>query len=422
MPPATKTSRRLSVGSALKAILAGSYTEVDCDEWNALARDSPTACPMLRWEFLAGLEQTGCTTGKTGWQPLPLLVRDDSGALVGAAPLYAKGHSYGEYVFDWAWADAYQRAGLEYFPKLLVALPFSPIPSARLLTAPSPKGGSPRADGPRDDDFLPSLRGAEGDVAIHDVRKELLAAIQSQADSTGLSSAHILFPDDQDLGALKSAGWLIRENVQFHWQNPGYRSFEDYLAALTQPKRKKIKAERRKVREANVSTRMIHGAEITHSELAFFYQCYERTYFEHRSTPYINLQFFEHLRTHMPENLLLCIAQREGHPIAASFFMHGNGVLYGRYWGAIERVDCLHFEVAYYSPIEWAIEKKIQRFEGGAQGEHKLARGFEPVKTYSGHWLREPAFYDAVARYLARESQGIEAYVNELEARNPVRG
>ena len=368
---------------------------------------------MLRWEFLAGLEQTGCTTGKTGWQPLPLLVRDDSGALVGAAPLYAKGHSYGEYVFDWAWADAYQRAGLEYFPKLLVALPFSPIPSARLLTHPSLRG----AEGGRT-----SLRGAEGDVAIHDIKQQLLTAIQSQAQSTGVSSAHILFPDDQDLGALKSAGWLIRENVQFHWQNPGYRSFEDYLAALTQPKRKKIKAERRKVREANVSTRMIHGAEITQSELAFFYQCYERTYFEHRSTPYINLQFFEHLRTHMPENLLLCIAQREGHPIAASFFMHGNGVLYGRYWGAIERVDCLHFEVAYYAPIEWAIEKKIQRFEGGAQGEHKLARGFEPVKTYSGHWLREPAFYDAVARYLARESQGIEAYVNELEARNPVRG
>jgi uncharacterized protein len=397
----------------MKITLAGSYSEVGREEWNALLRDSPTACPMLRWEFLAGLEQTDCTTGETGWQPLPLLVRDGAGALIGAAPLYAKGHSYGEYVFDWAWADAYQREGLEYFPKLLVALPFSPIPSGRLLVN-------------------PSLRDREAGVAIHDsrsprfarddVKSQLLSAIQSQAQSTGLSSAHILFPDDEDLTALKSAGWLIRENVQFHWQNPGYVSFEDYLAALTQPKRKKIKAERRKVREANVSTRMVEGAEITQEDLAFFYQCYERTYFEHRSTPYMNLEFFEHLRTHMPENLLLCIAKREGRPIAASFFMHGNGVLYGRYWGAIERVDCLHFEVAYYSPIDWAIANKIQRFEGGAQGEHKLARGFEPVKTYSGHWLREPAFNDAVARYLARESQGIEAYVNELEARNPVRG
>ncbi len=387
----------------MKLILAGSYTEVDCAQWNALLHNSPTACPMLRWEFLSGLEQTGCTTAKTGWQPLPVLVRDDAGTLIGAAPLYAKGHSYGEYVFDWAWADAYQRAGLEYFPKLLVALPFSPIPSARLLAH-------------------PSLRGAKsGAASCDEVRKELLAAIQSQAQSSGLSSAHILFPDEEDLSALKSAGWLIRENVQFHWQNPGYGSFEDYLAALTQPKRKKIKAERRKVREASVSTRMIQGTEITQEDLSFFYRCYERTYLEHRSTPYMNLEFFEHLRTRMPENLLLCIAKREGRPIAASFFMHGNGVLYGRYWGALERVDCLHFEVAYYSPIEWAIAKKIQRFEGGAQGEHKLARGFEPVKTYSGHWLREPGFYDAVARYLARESQGIEAYVNELEARNPVR-
>jgi uncharacterized protein len=386
----------------MKITLAGSYSEVDREEWNALLRYSPTACPMLRWEFLAGLEQTGCTTGETGWQPLPLLVRDDAGTLIGAAPLYAKGHSYGEYVFDWAWADAYQRAGLEYFPKLLVALPFSPIPSARLLVNPSHESGSLR-------------------FARDDVRGKILSAIQFQAQSSGLSSAHILFPDNEDLSALKSAGWLIRENVQFHWQNPGYGSFENYLAALTQPKRKKIRAERRKVREASVSTRMIEGIEITQEDLAFFYQCYERTYFEHRSTPYMNLEFFEHLRTHMPENLLLCIAKREGRPIAASFFMHGAGVLYGRYWGAIERVDCLHFEVAYYSPIEWAIAKKIQRFEGGAQGEHKLARGFEPVKTYSGHWLREPAFNDAVARYLARESQGIEAYVNELEARNPVR-
>lgn len=397
----------------MNTAIAGSFTEVTCEEWNALLRGSQTACPMLRWEFLAGLEHTGCTTAKTGWQPLPLLVRDESGVLIGAAPLYAKSHSYGEYVFDWAWADAYQRAGLEYFPKLLVALPFSPIPSARLLINPSSRAphrgawGSPRAlSGPRDDE----------------IRAALLSAIQEQAQLTGLSSAHVLFPDTEDLAALKSAGWLIRENVQFHWKNPGYGSFEDYLAALTQPKRKKIKAERRKVREANVSTRMIEGAEMTKEELAFFYQCYERTYFEHRSTPYMNLEFFERLRVTMPENILLCVAKREGRPIAASFFMHGNGVLYGRYWGAIERVDCLHFEVAYYSPIEWAIQKKIQRFEGGAQGEHKLARGFEPVKTYSGHWLREPSFYDAVARYLSRESQGIEAYVNELEARNPVRG
>ena len=395
----------------LNLTLTGSYSEIDCDEWNVLAESPSAACPMLRWEFLSGLEQTGCTTADTGWQPIPLTVRDDAGKLIGAAPLYAKGHSYGEYVFDWAWADAYQRAGLNYFPKLLVAIPFSPIPSARLLVRES------------------SLRENVADDALagkaawnpKDVKATLIAGLQAQVESSGLSSAHVLFPDDQDLDALKTAGWLVRENVQFHWQNPGYASFEDYLAALTQPKRKKIKAERRKVREANVSTRMIEGPEITEDELAFFYQCYERTYVEHRSTAYMNLAFFEHLRTSMPQNMLLCIAEREGRPIAASFFMHSNAVLYGRYWGAVERVDCLHFEVSYYSPIEWAIAQKIRRFEGGAQGEHKLARGFEPVKTYSAHWLAEPRFKDAVARYLARESQGMEAYVNELESRSPVR-
>jgi uncharacterized protein len=371
--------------------LNGSYFEIDRDDWDALLGEPSAACPMLRWEFLSGLEQTGCTTAESGWQPIPLTVRDDHGNLVGAAPLYVKGHSYGEYVFDWAWADAYQRAGLDYFPKLLVAIPFSPIPGARLLA-----------------------KSAE-------IRAELMNALQTQVESAGLSSAHALFPDDTDLAALKSAGWLIRENVQFHWHNPGYGSFDDYLAALTQPKRKKVKAERRKVREANVSTRMIEGPEVTPGELAFFYQCYERTYLEHRSTPYMSLEFFEHLRRSMPENIVICIAQREGRPIAASFFMRGDAVLYGRYWGATERVDCLHFEVAYYAPIEWAIGQGILRFEGGAQGEHKLARGFEPVKTYSAHWLAEPRFKDAVARYLERESHGIEAYVNELEARNPVR-
>lgn len=371
--------------------LTGSYSEIDRDEWNALVGASPVAGPMLRWEFLSGLEQTGCTTADSGWQPIPLIARDSQGQLMGAAPLYAKGHSYGEYVFDWAWADAYQRAGLNYFPKLLVAIPFSPIPGARLL----------------------------GDA---DIQSALIAGLQAQVENTGLSSAHVLFPDERDLAALKSADWLIRENVQFHWHNPGFSSFDDYLAALTQPKRKKIKAERRKVREANVSTRMIEGPDITESELAFFYQCYERTYFEHRSTPYMSLAFFEHLRTSMAENMLICIAEREGRPVAASFFLHGDAVLYGRYWGAVERVDCLHFEVAYYSPIEWAIAKKIQRFEGGAQGEHKLARGFAPVKTYSAHWLAEPRFKDAVARYLERESRGIEAYVNELEDRSPLKG
>jgi len=377
----------------MKVRLLGGYDEVQAPRWNSLLNQQPQASPVLRHEFLSGLVQTGCTTGDTGWQALPLVAYDEADRLIGAAPLYVKGHSYGEYVFDWAWADAYQRAGLDYFPKLLVASPFSPIPGSRLMSAPS------------------------ADQAI---KSALLDAIQGQVSSLGLSSAHILFPDDEDVRAMRASGWLVRENVQFHWHNPGYGSFDDYLGALTQPKRKKIKAERRKVRDAGVTCRMVAGPEITQDELAFFYRCYARTYGEHHSTPYMSLDFFQHLQASMPECLALCLAERAGRPIAASFFMHDAGVLYGRYWGAIERVDCLHFEVAYYGPIEWAIARGIRRFEGGAQGEHKLARGFEPVKTYSGHWLAQPAFYDAVARYLERETQGVEAYINELEARNPV--
>ena len=386
---------------ALEITLCGSYSEIDRDEWNALLSLSGAPTPFLRYEFLHGLELSGCTNGETGWQPLPLLLRDAQGTLKGAAPLYAKGHSYGEYVFDWAWADAYERAGLQYFPKLLVGSPFSPIPGARLLT------------GHEDS--------TAAQAEAQKVKALLLSAIQSHANDLGLSSAHILFPAADDLLACKAAGWLVRENVQFHWQNPGYTSFDDYLSSLTQPKRKKINAERRKVRDADVRTRMVAAHEISTADLDFFYACYARNYHEHRSTPYMNREFFTYLLAQMPEHLLLCIAEREGRPIAASFLMHADRVLYGRYWGAIERVDCLHFEVAYYAPIAWAITHGMTRFEGGAQGEHKLARGFLPVKTYSAHWLREPAFQDAVARYLERESNGIEAYVNELEARNPVR-
>jgi predicted N-acyltransferase len=375
----------------LELRLSGSFNEVDLLQWNGLLAAQPQPTPFLRWEFLSALEHTECTNAKSGWQPLPLTALDSEGRIVAAAPAYLKGHSYGEYVFDWAWADAYSRAGLNYYPKLLVASPFSPIVGSRLLAAP----GQPK------------------------LRRQLLAAIRSHAQSMGLSSAHVLFASAEDLQALQEEGWLIREGVQFHWHNPGYTSFDDYLAALAQPKRKKIRAERRKVQQQGVQTRMIEGADLAVEELAFFYRCYDQTYREHNSTPYLSMTFFEHLLDVLPESVVLCIAERNDRPIAASFFIRDAGVLYGRYWGAIERVDCLHFEVAYYAPIQWAIAQGIQRFEGGAQGEHKLARGFTPVRTFSGHWLSEPAFGDAVARFLQRESRGVEAYVDELEARSP---
>ena len=371
--------------------VCGSISEIDAEAWNALLmlQDNPT--PFLRWEFLHALEVTQCTCADTGWQPLPVVARNSLGQVKAVAPLYAKHHSYGEYVFDGAWAQAYERAGLDYYPKLLAASPFSPIPGSRLLAA------DPQA------------------------RRELLQGTRSLAQTNGLSSVHLLFGSEQDLVAARQEQWLIRENLQFHWQNLGYGNFEDYLSSLTQPKRKKIKAERRKVRDAGVSTVIRCGDEITQADWDFFYTCYSRTYREHYSTPYLSLEFFHMIAKTMPQAIVMCTASAAGNPIASALLMRNEHVLYGRYWGAVSRVDCLHFEVAYYAPIAWAIAQGCKRFEGGAQGEHKLARGFTPAKTYSAHWLREPRFSDAVARFLERESEGIERYVNELEERSPIR-
>jgi hypothetical protein len=375
----------------LTTTLHASFSEISAHDWNGLLAQQTHATPFLDWAFLNTLEETCCTHAQTGWLPLPLAVRDASDALVGAAALYAKGHSYGEFVFDWAWAEAYERAGLAYYPKLVVASPFSPIPGTRLLAA-------------------------------HALAREaIIDALESQVAQTGMSSAHVLFADAHDISALADRGWLIRENVQFHWMNHGYGTFEDYLSALTQPKRKKVNAERRKVRDAGITTRVVSGRDITPDLWDFFFTCYTTTYREHHSTAYLSRECFFRLAAAMPEAFVLSLAERDARPIASALLMQHNGVLYGRYWGAVERVDCLHFEVAYYRPIEWAISRGITRFEGGAQGEHKLARGFEPVVTHSAHWLSEPRFRDAVARYLERESNGIERYVNELEARSPIR-
>jgi predicted N-acyltransferase len=375
----------------MRAVIQSSFLEVSGEQWNGLLARQEHPTPFMDWRFLQALEASGCTTAESGWQPLPLTIHTAAGDLAGCTALYAKSHSYGEYVFDWAWAQAYENAGLNYFPKLLVASPFSPIPGSRLLAADTTS------------------------------REFLIAAIVEQARESGLSSAHVLFADPQDLTALQEAGWLIRENVQFHWHNPGFANFDDYLASLTQPKRKKVKAERRKVREAGVETRMIAGEAIQPADWDFFSRCYRQTYREHGATPYLDAPFFRALAESMPHQLALCIASRGGRPIASSLLIHDNEVLYGRYWGALERVDCLHFEVAYYSPITWAIDRGLKRFEGGAQGEHKLARGFTPCRTYSAHWLSDPRFRDAVSRFLEREHAGVERYVDELESRSPLR-
>ena len=357
---------------------------VPAGEWNALAGGNP----LLRHEFFSALHETGCAGERTGWAPRFLTLWDGD-RLRGALPLYLKSHSYGEYVFDWAWADAYERSGLAYYPKLLCAVPFSPVSGARLLAA---------------------------DRAARD---RLVAAALELA--RGVSSLHVLFPPESEARELAHAGLMLRRGVQFHWTNAGYATFDDFLATLTRDKRKKIRQERRRVREAGVSLVRRTGREITHEDWKFFVRCYNLTYRAHHSTPYLNLAFFTRLGETLPDHVLLILAERDGRPIAAALDIFSEEALYGRYWGAVEHVPCLHFEACYYQGLEFCIERGIRAFEGGAQGEHKLARGFLPTPTWSAHWLRHPRFADAVEKFLAREAQGVERYIDELGEHSPFR-
>ena len=309
--------------------------------------------------------------------------------LEGAIPLYLKDHSYGEYVFDWAWADAYQQAGLNYYPKLLCAIPFSPVTGRRLLVSES------RFRGP------------------------LIDAVVQLAKESGLSSFHCLFPAEDEAAEMQERGFLIRTGVQFHWHNAGYASFADFLAGMTHDKRKKIRQERRKVTDAGITFRRLTGDNIQEADWRFFHRCYVNTYRAHRSTPYLSLEFFLHLGVTMANQVLLIIAEQDGKPIASAFNLFNEQTLYGRYWGTTGFNAGLHFETCYYQAIEFCIERGIARFEGGAQGEHKLARGFIPVKTLSTHLLARPEFSSAVERYLTRETSGMAAYIDELNERQP---
>lgn len=346
--------------------------------------------PFLSFAFLDALHETGCASAETGWQPQYLTLWND-GRLQAALPLYVKHHSYGEYVFDWAWADAYRRNRLAYYPKLLSAIPFTPVACSRLLA-----------------------RDSASEAA-------LIAALCSLQEASGLSSTHILFPPEAQALRLKDAGFMLRTGVQFHWLNRGYRDFDDFLSTLDRKKRKNIRAERRKVHEVGIRFRHVPGTEASEADWRFFKCCYDRTYAAHYSEPYLNLDFFLRIGTTMPQHVLLIIAERAGRPIASSLVIHDTQTLYGRYWGTVEDVPCLHFETAYYQPLEFCISNNIMRFEGGAQGEHKMARGFLPHKTWSAHWLAHPAFADAVEHFLEQEAGGIDAYIDELAERNPFR-
>jgi predicted N-acyltransferase len=352
----------------------------------------------MQHAYLAALHSSGSATPDTGWTPQFVTLWLDE-ALAAASALYIKAHSYGEYVFDWAWANAYADHGLSYFPKATCAVPFTPVPGSRLLAI----------DGK--------------------ARQALLKAMLDVAQQHALSSVHLLFTSPHDRAACNALGLMQRQTVQFHWHNADlqgerFDSFDTFLASLSQDKRKKIKQERRRVADAGVSFRTSVGAAISSEDWDFFYQCYERTYLEHGNAPYLSRTFFEHMQHDMPDNWVLFVAEREGNPIASSLVaVQGLGspeaVAYGRYWGALERVDCLHFEACYYQPLSWCIANGVQRFEGGAQGEHKMARALMPVPTYSAHWLAHPAFADAVERFLERETAGVDNYLDHLAERSP---
>jgi predicted N-acyltransferase len=370
---------------------------VDAAAWNALLAVQAQPTPFMRHEYLAALHASGSAVPGTGWTPCFLLLEHDGG-LAAAVALYAKTHSYGEYVFDWAWAEAYARHGLRYYPKLLGAVPFTPVSGTRLLAR---------------------------DAAA---RQALLRALQALlARNPRLSSAHLLFVDESDRAALQAEGWMLRQGVQFHWtQDPADTApdFAALLARLQRDKRKKIQQERRRVAEQGIVFSVHEGAAITPALWDFFHHCYTLTYAAHHSTPYLTRDFFARMATTMPGHWLMFVARRggeAGEPIAASLIAidRPRGVAWGRYWGATEAVSCLHFEACYYQPLAWCLAQGFVRFEGGAQGEHKMARGLLPVATHSAHWLRDPRFADAVADFLQREGGGVVAYVDELRERNP---
>ncbi len=373
----------------------GSMRNVLAQEWDALLEAQTEPTPFMRHAYLSAMEESGSASAESGWKLQLLTLRHAlpplAGQLAGAAVLYIKPHSYGEYVFDWAWADAYQRHGLNYYPKAVSAVPFTPVPGSRLL-----------ADS-------------------NQSQSALLAAMVELAQNENWSSLHVLFLSNHELQVTETAGWLSRHTVQFHWHNAAYADFEHFLKALNQEKRKKIKQERRKVAEAGVVFKAFEGAQIQSADWDFFYQCYAQTYFEHGNAPYLNRDFFQRMQDTMPENWVLFIAEKDGRRMACSLIGLGNKVAYGRYWGALERVDCLHFEACYYQPIEWCIAKGVERFEGGAQGEHKMARALLPVKANSAHWLAHPGFADAVEKYLEKEGHGVAAYLENLEGRSPLK-
>ncbi|MBX6320435.1 MAG: N-acetyltransferase [Rhodospirillaceae bacterium] len=392
-PPAATTVR-----PPLRFVLriAGSIASVDADAWDACAgTDNPTASHA----FLKAMEDTGCVGGRSGWQPQHVLLEEKAEGggtrLIGAAPMYVKAHSYGEYVFDWGWAQAYERAGGRYYPKLQVAVPFTPVPGPRLLVRPGPQTEA--------------------------VREALIRGLVEVARQCDVSSLHVTFPHAEDAQHLAAAGLMQRLGFQFHWTNRGYRTFDDFLADLSSRKRKQIRRERRDAVADGIVMRALTGAEIEPRHWDAFFRFYMDTGSRKWGSPYLNRRFFHRLGETMGERVLLVMAEKDGRPVAGALNLIGRDTLYGRNWGCIGDFRFLHFETCYYQAIDWAIAHGLARVEAGAQGEHKLQRGYLPVPTYSAHWIRDPRLAAAVEDFLRRERPAIEHEMRLLAAQGPFR-
>ncbi|MGR9051816.1 MAG: GNAT family N-acetyltransferase [Gammaproteobacteria bacterium] len=361
-------------------------TEISCTEWNELAGID---YPFLRHEFLSALETSGSVCRQTGWQPKHIIVyeQDKAAALM---PLYFKLHSRGEYVFDQQWALAYRQQGLSYYPKWLTSIPFTPCQGKRIAV----RNGSDRN---------------RLTTALIDFVKEL-------SKTQGISSWHCLFPEPESAHQLEAAGLSLRLGVQYQWHNRGFRDFDDYLDGFTSSKRKQVRRERRRVAEQHIRFECVPGTSISDMQWEIFVEFYRMTYFKHGMEPYLNLEFFTRLAETMPEQLLLVLAFKHDKPAGAALSLVGNDTLYGRYWGCYEEYHSLHFEACYYQGLDYCIDRGLKRFDSGAQGEHKIARGFEPVLTYSAHWLQEPAMARAVDLFLRREQEAVKRYHCEAAA------
>ncbi len=370
-----------------------SLSEVSPEAWDACAG---TDNPFVRHAFLSALEDSGSATGETGWLGQHLVIEDPAGGIAACAPLYLKNHSYGEYVFDWGWADAYERAGGRYYPKLQCAVPFTPVTGPRLLVNQALPDGQRR-----------------------EMRLALIAGMAQLAQNLGVSSLHVTFPTQSEWEAFGSAGYLQRIGQQFHWENKGFKTFDDFLGELSSRKRKNIKKERRAVHDAGLDIRVLEGADITEGHWDAFFQFYMDTTDKKWGQAYLTRRFFSLLGERLGRAVVLIVVEKDGRPVAGALNLRGGDTLYGRNWGCVADYKFLHFEACYYQAIDYAIAQGLKWVEAGAQGPHKVQRGYLPRRTFSAHWIADKGFRDAVSGFLKDESRGIEREMSAYGAFSP---